>query len=937
MADDILNGAGVDDSIFDQFLTPEQQTAAAPTLEGKQPDLSQPNTPVTDDIFDPYIQPELKEAKYDNTEDLAKAFALGLGKGAVGPLAPAALRVAGGDTTAALEREEAHPYATAAGELAGLIGTGAIGKGLGATLGAIGKIAEVGEGASTIAKIGSATAKAAIENAAFQTSDELSKLVLQDPNQSVGSALADIGAAGVLGGALGAGLGSAGALWTAVKGSDTASLLKSIANKAGGIEGASIDDAVQHTLDQSGLELAPELKGALSVDPVFQDIFNTLRQTDTTSAGKSLQKTYMQARQKAADSMIETLGRTPKELDSLSEFSKYESGKELGDILASEYHAQVDPLAKKFEDFRNRYGKVELQPDVQLPTGDTVPGATSQAINKISQLAIDEGWVASPSSSIMQEVNRVVKELPLQKTIKDLGNYISRVGENTADFTQPGLLRAGRMIKDVLKEVEAGAITNKIGITEGIEAVDAFNKTRSAYAIQSGLKDALNDRLHIKGSNTANYAKLLREMAKTDGESIFNRLGGKNDANLLEFLSVNYPKTAEALRRSHVDQVLKKAVDKAPQGMNISGERLAKEIGALSPELKKFITTPEGLNKIQAIGDILDKFNTSPYNFSNTARTMDKLMEYVPSTVTGMVTALLTHNPIMGGLVGALTKLVGKEVPDATKLALLKFMGSSSEISASKFKAAIDFVHSVQKGEAALNKGANGIFKVGSERVLSGWVPSAADRIKLDKVALQQQNDPEALAQSGNEVGHYMPEQGAELSASAARIVSYLANNRPGSTPAAPLDTKMKPSPIEEAQYNKVLDLALNPLILLDKVKNGSVTMQDLTAVKSMYPDLFNRIVFKVGKEMNDVIAKGKQVPYQTRIGVSLLMGQPMDSTMSPAAMAVTNPMPQILPQMPQGASMPKSKGRPSAPELQKLPQAYRTPNEARQQRMQKP
>lgn len=926
----------VDDSVFDQYLAP-QDTASVGEAPASQPSTS-PQLP-TDSIFDPYIQNELKEAKYDNTEDMAKAFAQGLGKGAAGPLSPLALRAAGANVEEMRAREEQHPYLTGAGEIAGLVGTGIAGKGLGAALGAIGKIAEVGEGAGTLAKIGSMAAKGALENVAFQTSDELSKLVLSDPNQSMASALADIGAAGVLGSAFGAGIGGGGALWDAAKGSDTAKVLKTLVNKAGGIEGETLSDAVQSTIDRSGIELDPVLKGALSEDPVFSEMFNTLRQTDTSSSGREVQKIYNNTRQKAADAMVESLGRTPRDVESLGDMSKYEIGKSIGNTLADEYESQVKPIASRFDKYREKYGKVELQPDVTLPTGDVIPGTMSQTVDKIAQLAIDQGWTTSPSSEIMREVNRVMKELPQQKTIRDVTNYTSQIGQNTWDINNPALRRAGHMMKDIVKEAEAGAIVNKIGITEGAEAVSDFAKARADYATQSALKDALNDRLHIKGANTSNFANVLREMGKTDGEAIYNRLSGKGDANLLEFLSQNYPNAANTVKSMHLDQLLKKAADKAAPGMTISGETLAREIKKLSPELQRFIAPEASLNRINAIDELLGKFNTHPYNFSNTARTFDKMMEYVPSTVTGMITALATHNPALGGVVGMLTKYIGKEVPDAIKLGLLKFMGTNKAINPAAFKTSIDLIHSIQKGEQILNKGAKSVFNVSSESAIKGWTPSVSDRIKLDKVALQSQDDPEMVAKNGDSVSHYMPEHGMQISATAARIVSYLQANRPGSDPKAPLDSKMQISPIQKAEYDKVLDIALNPMIIMDKVKSGSVTIKDIDAVKSMYPDLFNRMVNKLSVEMTEAVAKNKTIPYKTRIGVSLMMGQPMDSTMSPASFAVTQTIstaPQMQPQMPQDQRSQQPKGSPSSPALQKLPGAYKTAEQARMERMQR-
>ena len=886
--------------------------------------------------LDEFVSPVANEEKYGGVREAYHALGTGFAEGAAGPLGDVALTEGLGRKPEDVRGEvEQHPLAHAAGVMGGLISTAGLGVGLGAVLPKIGSAVSgalgVAETAPIIAKIGSTAAAAAVENAAFQLSDEGSKLALNDPNQSIDSAAINVGAAGILGGALGAGLGVGSALWSAAKGSETAGVLKALVDKVGGFE-QTIPDAVQTTLDKSGLDLAPELKGALAKDPKWQEMFNNLRQTDTSISGKKLQKAYHDFRSQASDAAIEAFGKTPEEIQSLGDLSKYESGKNIGDVLASEYHEQVSPLSKAFEDYKTRYGKTEIPGDAKTVTGETIPGVMSDAIDKISQMAVDQGWAASPSSDIMREVNRVVKELPLQKNIKNLGDYITQVGNNTSDFTNPALRRAGGMIKGVLKDTEAKVLQNVVGKSEGLEAAEAFNNARKAYAAQSELKDALNDRLHIRGSNTANFAKTLRETAQTDGESVLRRLSGTGDADLLNFLQQNYPKTAQALRDYHINDLLKSAADKAAPGLSINSEQLAKKIAGMSPELRNFIAPKEALEKIQAIDSVTKQFNKLPYNFSNTARTFDKMVEYVPSTVVGVLTALVTHNPAIGAVVGALTKTIGKEVPDAIKLSLLKFMGSSKPINSEAFHAVVDMMHNALKGEEALNKAAKNVFK---QDVEVSKKPSEGQRLKLDNMLKKVQENPELLQNVGQKAAYYAPDHGIAASAQAVLISNFLNASRPEKEPQNPLDTKIPPTKAELAEYNNLLDLANNPLILLNKVKSGTVTPKELMAVKSMYPALYNRMSEKLSNEIAETKAKGKVIPYNTRMGLSLMLGQPMDSTMTPGAFQATQQanMPLNQPQMPQGASNPQGKGRPSSPALQKLPGAFKTPGQAAEER----
>lgn len=174
----------------------------------------------------------------DQTPDYANqtgtAFLEGAAQGVVGPAAPwLEKNVLGINAQDILGRQQANPWAHGLGEAAGLIGGGAalpwsegalVGKAGEAVAGLLGgaKVAEEGTEAggvvsdvasllSTKRKLAIGAAKAATEMGLFATSDELSKHVLGDPSQSIGSAVSNIGMSGLLGGITGGAFSAVGA------------------------------------------------------------------------------------------------------------------------------------------------------------------------------------------------------------------------------------------------------------------------------------------------------------------------------------------------------------------------------------------------------------------------------------------------------------------------------------------------------------------------------------------------------------------------------------------------------------------------------------------------------------------------------------------------------------------------------------------------------
>ena len=294
------------------------------------------------------------------------------------------------------------------------------------------------------------------------------------------------------------------------------------------------------------------------------------------------------------------------------------------------------------------------------------------------------------------------------------------------------MIRAGGMIKGILKDVEADTIQAALGDKEGPEAVAQFQAARKAYAQQSSLKEALDERLHLKGS-TGGYAKAIKEMANTDGETLVRRLSGVNDANMLDILQQKFPETAALVRNYHVSSLLKNGALRAKGDLPINSEAVLKTLNNMQPELRNFIVSPQAQNRLGAIGRLLDRFNTLPHNFSNTARTLGNMMGKLPSTAVGVATGILGHNPVLGALSGILTHYLGTSVPDAADYALLKFLGNAKNIDAEGFKAMADTMEHSIKGEQLLSKGVSNVFKDEKETLPNSAKPSKSNVIKLDK------------------------------------------------------------------------------------------------------------------------------------------------------------------------------------------------------------
>jgi len=835
------------------------------------------------------------QEEYGSTGQQVIAGLEGAAQGVLGPIAPAIERGLGVDPADIRGRAEANPKIHGASQVAGFVGSSLATMGAGAVLTGAGKAgaAAVGLGnvakASTASKIGAMAVTNAIEGAGFAASDELSKMVLSDPNQTLNSAIAGVGMGGLLGGVVGAGLGTVPPLWKAAKESEVGGLLKSITGKVNEADAAAIRSPVQEAIDALGIKLAPEAKAALSDDPIIQQIAKTLEQSDTSSSGRAFQESLKKFKTELSTRAEEVLAPYG---NRLTELSKHEAGKRIGTTLADEISSRVSPLSREFNQIKTNFA------DAVVHTVDH--GDMSEALG---QLALKEGWMVSPSSDIAKQVNTIMSELPNIKNLKNLSEYIEAVGQATSkNPLDRSLMRQGGLIKDVLRAQESKVIERELGDLFP-DLLGRFRDAQRLYAKEAKLKDALDSRLHLKGS-THGFADRVREAATTDPETLLRRLSGKGDADLLNLLSETYPKTAEELRKHIVDEVLDKAASKAKPGEAINPNTLVKTLEGMEPEMRNFAFPKVVVDKIDAVSKVIDKLSEMPHNFSNTARTLDKLMTYVPASAVGAVAMAMGHNPILSVVAGGLAKALGKDVPDAMRLALLKFMGTEAPVSGSAFKSAFDYIRKAAQGSKMIDKASEAVFK-GGEVIPMKFLPTPAKRKMIDEAVKVAEVEPERAINSSGEIGYYMQDQAEPIGTTSARVISYLSSIRPRDERVNPLDTNKPINSTKQAEYNRALDIAEQPTMILKHIADGTLTSKDVAAGAAMHPGFMSMISQKLLNNLTDTMAKGDPVPYRVRIGLATLAQMPLDGTMTPMAIAAAQPPPQ--PPLPQAQNGPKA------------------------------
>lgn len=305
-----------------------------------------------------------------------------------------------------------------------------------------------------------------------------------------------------------------------------------------------------------------------------------------------------------------------------------------------------------------------------------------------------------------------------------------------------------------------------------------------------------------------------------------------------------------------------------------------------------------------------------------------KMKDRLPVSPLGLVGLIISPKAAVAGfLMDALSSAAGKDLGEAGKIGLMKFLGSSQAIEPEGFKAMTDFIQNTIKGETLTSKAANAVFDAGKDVLPSRAIPDDYQINKLDKNLKELQKNPSPLFDMGGKTAHYLPEHGTMMAQTAGNAVQYLNSLRPNNHPQNPLDEKIEPSTFQSENFNNALKIAEQPLTVLKDVKDGTVTPENIAHLHALYPDLYEKLIHKVADNMIQHKADGGSVPYKTRLSVSLFLGQPLDSTMTPSSIQAMQP--QNAQAQPQFQNAGAQHG--SMKNINKLAENYQTPQQARQ------
>lgn len=262
----------------------DQASAAAPPAWEDTQEAPQAAAPAWEDTSD-------LQGKYGTLGQQSIAGAEALGRGVLGPIATGAERLAGVSPEGMRLREAANPWTSGISEATGFIapalltmGASAEAQGAVKALTLPGLVGKIGAGAEAAAPIAKTSARLGAELMAMQGGSEISKALMEDPNQTVGTALTNIGLSGVIGGTLGVPLGLASTAWEKIAAPAADRILTKIKADWGmgnplGKEDEIVSPLVKQALNLFGgvskenMEAYAENREAIMAAPEFHEVY----------------------------------------------------------------------------------------------------------------------------------------------------------------------------------------------------------------------------------------------------------------------------------------------------------------------------------------------------------------------------------------------------------------------------------------------------------------------------------------------------------------------------------------------------------------------------------------------------------------------------------------------------------------------------------------
>ncbi len=605
------------------------------------------------------------------------------------------------------------------------------------------------------------------------------------------------------------------------------------------------------------------------------------------------------------------------------------AGNSVIDAFSSQYDAEKEALAPLFKQFdKAAEGKKINALNPLLGLHDVFPGI---------------GEYLSADAEGVFKLEKYTSDMPFSKNtygaIKDLAS-----AANKDNLTLSGLRNVRESMRDRITlaagprdQGQIGAIRKMLmdQMQEGVSKLAPdlnVRETFKRYAQNEEKRAALES---IMGGSLSDSASLRKTIKPEDVlDKLFSNTVSVSAAK--DVLGKDFSK----VMGDYLAQARAKVTDEAKNGF--SSNKFATFLRKKAPELQAALAdNPALLKRLNSLTDYMRILPDSPsVNPSGTAKTlsiMDKIADI--SRVLKPTNAIndfaekfaqkaqaekqkYTIGEVLAGKhLGAAEAAADERYLATSKLAKLERMAEQTAYHLKENAKAIftTAIGATQKSIGVLGS------KLGESKKKKIGDQSSSDKASDVFARIQLLNtDPDhfmdTLQKSTASIYDNAPMISQGVQTAAVRATQYLGTKVPPTPPKSAFSNdKYTPSATEIAQFEHAYNVIEHPIGLFDHVKMGTIVPEQVEALSTVYPKLYEKMKITMLNQAADFMKTNDLIPFQKRQAMSIFLGEPLDQALSPLSIMQNQMVFQATPQKNEGPVKPTQGG------LSKIDLASRT------------
>lgn len=915
----------------DILLNDPQGNPVTVPEEHAQESMASGFTAPTGEQYQDYQAEQQKQQKYgEGLGNELKAGALGAGETATFGLSNLALTKSGMMSPEDIkETEERNPMSHLAGEAGGVAGAvflgpeSALGKaaieggGLaGAAVKGLSAADLIGAGAASVAKkvlpnafvesspilakaaIGAA--KGAMEGAVYTTGGIVNDYALGDPDLNAEKIASAYGYGALFGGALGS-LAEAGKgsyeKWFPKEGDAFVSELdkgrvlspeesfdmavnspllseqekNDIFKGMKDIKGNSKE--IEAAADRIG---APVLESQISASKAVQNMDSYLMNTSESTIAQQRKQVLQSGYEAVQNAVNGAVGQ-------VQHMSAAEIGDAVKQSLTSKIQEEYKPINALYDTIKQSTDHIEVSENAKRIISANIAKVEGYKYNGSTAKALGDFVLGNMENiKTVDDAKAIATQLwkhPAAMTDKYTAGIIA---EKLQNLQESSIIRTAEKMAN-----ETGDQGVKESILGLLDQREAANKSYKTLREKMGELGETLGKKKIRG--TADFLNFLEDLTP---EKLANKLFSKNDSEFVEWFAKHFPQESKSVLDYHKSQLLSGLV----QDGKVNALAFIKKFEKLSPEMRSNMFGKEGIQKIMDSKTWLDSLPKN-INPSGTAHALELGSQY--GSLFGAAAKIAEGAGVgaaAGGIPGAILGAVGgaaysqrAHLRDYALRAIIRdaVKSGSGEVTrglVDKLVAVEGVInrtnHAVRYGTASVfNYSTKAIPRIaGSTLMLSQMSSDDKDRKfkNIQKKLQDSTSDPSAyidnLHNATSHIGDIAPNIAGSLSMSMARSAEFLKSKMPSTQKQSALSSPPKPSDAELSKFFRYVQVAENPFIAFQQIKEGTLSGETMETLSACSPLLLKEMQQSIMTKITDGGSRIKEMPYKTKIMLSLFL-----------------------------------------------------------------